>query len=331
MANAEKDRIEAETLAALQSDPELTALAAQIQKIPFRPARPGELDTVVERRRLIEQYRQMAEQKGLIPKNYQAQFTPDGVDVDFQNWFERNASKLPIYAAAALLTGGVAANMAGAGAAAGTGSAGGASTGATAGTTTAAGGSLLSKVPKLLQDVAPTLSALSSGRAAGRQSEDAANIVYDAANVRRSESAQDNYQRNLQNALRGGLLQGVQDSTIEAPAGIPMGKISDGLRPSAILGREDIGKNLQAAATKNLLGMDESGETNTPAMTPRPESNAFDTTLNTLAPILSITDLLLDNKRRMSSPAPPPPTPGVTFRNAGMNGVRFLPPPSGGY
>lgn len=254
------------------------------------------------------------EQYGIIPQSDPSKFVTSDI-----------GAKQILSGAGLFLGGGLLADAALGGSAAGAspGLTSGAA-GTTTGGTTAAGSSFASKLPKLIADVAPAVTALNTGRAQGRAAEDAANIVYDANNVRRSESAQDNYQRNLSNALRGGLLQGVQDVNVSSPAGIPRGNVTGGLRPSAIVGREDIGKRLQDQANRNLLGMDEGGDTDTPDLSPRPSAGKFDSVLGTLAPLLSITDLLTDNASR--SQVMPKPSTGVTFKNAGMNGVQLLPP-----
>jgi hypothetical protein len=52
---------------------------------------------------------------------------------------------------------------------------------------------------------------------------------------------------------RGGLLQGLQDFEIEAPEGITVGKISGGLRPSAILNKEALGRDMERGAIQRGL------------------------------------------------------------------------------
>lgn len=208
-------------------------------------------------------------------------------------------------------------------------SAGGAGASAALPSTAAAttGSSLLPKLLNVGSQIAAPLASMEAGRAAGRTAEDAANQTYDRNNINRSIAADDNYQRNVGNALRGGLLQGTQDSTITAPAGIRMGTVTGGLRPSAILGKEDIGKQLQTQATKNLLASDQSGDTTTPALTPRPSSNGFDTALNVAAPILSLADLL---KPKNYNTLPVPPTAqGTSKTTFGLPpGLQLLPPRS---
>ena len=71
--------------------------------------------------------------------------------------------------------------------------------------------------------------------------------------LQRKRFSADDYQRNSNNAVRGGLLMGLQDMNVQAPAGIPMGTVTGGLRPSAILNKDAIGNTMQSTAMKNLL------------------------------------------------------------------------------
>lgn len=217
---------------------------------------------------------------------------------------------------AAVASGGLAAGALAGGAAAASGVAGG-GVGASAAlpSTVAAstGSSLLPKLIKGAESIGPALGKMEANRAAGRTAEDTANLNYDQNNIARSIAAGNDYQRNTWNALRGGLLQGAQDSTITAPPGIRMGTITGGLRPSAILGKEDLGKQLQVQAMKNLLASDQSGATTTPAMTARPNANGFDTGLNIAAPLLSLGQLLAKQDYSAKPVTPNPVNPAFTI------------------
>lgn len=234
-----------------------------------------------------------------------------------KHWAATSALKL-----APIAVGGLALGAAGgAGASASGAGAGGASAALPSTAAATTGSSLLPKLLNVGSQIAAPLASMEAGRAAGRTAEDAANQSYDRNNINRSVAADDNYQRNLKNALQGGLLQGITDPHIGP------GTSSGGLRPSAILGKEDIGKQLQTQATKNLLASDQSGDTTTPALTPRPSSNGFDTALNVAAPILSLADLL---KPKNYNTLPVPPTAqGTSKTTFGLPpGLQLLPPRS---
>jgi len=64
------------------------------------------------------------------------------------------------------------------------------------------------------------------------------------------------YQRNVGNAVRGGLFQGMQDVNITPPAGITMGQITGGARPSAIANKDVLGRALQERAMQQMQNPD---------------------------------------------------------------------------
>lgn len=64
----------------------------------------------------------------------------------------------------------------------------------------------------------------------------------------------ENYDRNVRRSAYGGLLQGAQDVNVQAPEGIPMGTVTGGLRPSAIQGRQELGRSVQSRAMEELIG-----------------------------------------------------------------------------
>jgi hypothetical protein len=89
------------------------------------------------------------------------------------------------------------------------------------------------------------------------QAPEAANQAVQAAQTQLAQRkfGSDQAQLALQNALRGGLLKGLTDASITAPAGIAqyMGKSTGGLRPSAISGGQQIGSDLQRQALLDLM------------------------------------------------------------------------------
>ena len=128
------------------------------------------------------------------------------------------------------------------------------------------------KTPEGLFDLGQGLSGMLAGRAAGRTGE--ANYLLDRnvleqagqrsqqdallqailADLQQRQFAGQDYQRNVSNALQGGLLQGTQDADISGlPEGVQMGQVSGGLRPSALAGRENLGRLMRANAMESLM------------------------------------------------------------------------------
>lgn len=131
----DKDLIEATTLQRLRQDPDLLALEKQIMAISpmvgSNQRGQGDLDALKQRNALIAQYQTLADQKGLLPKDYAVSFADKTGEpsVDHQNWLERNQQKVLLGAAAGLTAAPfVAPGLFGGGAAA----SGGAGTGTTA-------------------------------------------------------------------------------------------------------------------------------------------------------------------------------------------------------
>lgn len=86
--------------------------------------------------------------------------------------------------------------------------------------------------------------------------------------------------------LRGGLLQGLQDFEVEAPEGIPVGKISGGLRPSAILNKEALGRDMERGAIQrglegpNFAPVDRIAAPSIPGLSELPKAGKLDSFLN---------------------------------------------------
>ncbi len=196
----------------------------------------------------------------------------------------------------------------GSSAAAGGGSA--AATGAgVSGGTAAAGGSVgLKAAMNALERGGEVAGNMAAGRADARQAEanyglDRDRVALDRAaldrsgaldladlDLRRRESASSLDRDNVKAAILGGLLQGVEDVTIDVPDHIKsrMGTITGGLKPSAIVGREQIGKDLQ----DRMLPKVKSGETFDPVelsalpeLTDAPRSSGLDAALGALGMI----------------------------------------------
>lgn len=225
------------------------------------------------------------------------------------------------------------------GAAAGTGA--GASTAAATG----AGLSARTLLPQLLDVGGLLAGGLAGGREAGRAAEQDANqtdfdnqssqyrnaLAGTNIDLERRKFQADNYDRQSHNATRGGLLQGLQDVSIQAPAGIQMGTVTGGLRPSAIQGKNEIGAALQRNAMIDLLdptkvngGQSLPDMPTAPTYTPGPRATGLDTGLNAANLATSGISLIQDliNKSRRTQPQ----LPSITAPSGSnpMSGVSFM-------
>ena len=111
-----------------------------------------------------------------------------------------------------------------------------------------------------------------------------------AIQAAQTQLAQLNFQSSqgqtaLKNAAAGGLLQGAQDVTVTPPPNVApyMGTITGGLRPSALVGAQGIGANLQQQALLQLMNP------NAAAGGPMPALNTGAAATNGLLPVSSIT------------------------------------------
>lgn len=221
-----------------------------------------------------------------------------------------------------LLAGGGAASAAGGGAAAS--GAGGATTTAA---TTAAGAGLKSALPSIVGAAGRAMGAFAGGRAEGRGAEAEYGLEWDREararhqaeldaldmEIRQREFASKEYDRDVGRSMRGGLLQGLEDVNIDVPDGVEMGTISGGLRPSAIVGKDEIGRSMQANALPNLRNpnMPSGPLRGLPTLEPMsrpPEPGAADTALNIgsiAAASYPFLDALVRRPRTPTSTLPP--------------------------
>lgn len=103
------------------------------------------------------------------------------------------------------------------------------------------------------QDAAALDRARLAEQQAARQQRDR----YDEAglDLDRREYTDKSRSQGYDDRLRGGLLEGLQDFSVEAPEGVPVGKISGGLRPSAMIGKEALGREMaRSAIQRNIDG-----------------------------------------------------------------------------
>jgi hypothetical protein len=275
----EKDAREAELLALAQADPVFQALYKQWQAAtPTQIGRGGKASDPYQTlaKQLHERFKQIVAKAGGDP-NYDIQFNGrNGFTVDHQNVLERHPELVPAIVGGAL-TGGVLALPAlgvggaagGGSAAAGGGAAVGGGTAATVAGAAGTGGSVLGKVltaADIAQDIGGIADRYNTRRADDQTAQANYNIDYDRnaigrygaelnasqQQLDRRKYADDAYQQALSDRIYGSALQGVQDTTISAPAGIRMGQITGGLRPSMIGNRGAVGSELETNARDRM-------------------------------------------------------------------------------
>ena len=170
----------------------------------------------------------------------------------------------------------------------------GAAAGGTAAGTAAAGGKLatLGKIGGIMGNAA-------GSAARGREAEAQIGLGRDTLTQRKTEAERTNNiaaaqlgldQRKLSptlqshdfnQSLRGRLIQGLQDASFQRPAGVPTRHLTGGLRPSAIVGKDEFGRQMTADAQSRL----DSGANyqypglpavETPGLTPLPKASKLD-------------------------------------------------------
>lgn len=124
---------------------------------------------------------------------------------------------------------------------------------------------------------APLISKLfgdtSKSRAEARVAETALNTQQDTANINRAVVDNNLTQSKQDAAYKNGIRAGLQDFHITRPSGVPDGRATGGLRPSAILNGNKLGKEFQASNLESL-------REGTPRLTPPPQAGKFDKFLN---------------------------------------------------
>ena len=86
--------------------------------------------------------------------------------------------------------------------------------------------------------------------------------------------------------MRGGLLQGLQDFQVQAPEGVQVGQISGGLRPSAILNKEALGRDMERGAIQrglegpNFSPVERMATPTVPGLSELPKAGKLDSFLN---------------------------------------------------
>ena len=134
------------------------------------------------------------------------------------------------------------------------------------------------------QDAASLDRALLAEEQAARQQ----NAGFDEADLdlKRREYADKSRTTGYGDRLQGGLLQGLQDFSIEAPEGVNVGKISGGLRPSAMIGKEALGRDMARSAIQRELegpgftAVDRVNGPDIPGLSELPKAGKLDSFLN---------------------------------------------------
>lgn len=195
------------------------------------------------------------------------------------------------------------------GAASGAGTAAGSTAGAGSAATAAAAGTPWWQRAAQLGTTAAA--GMAAGRAEGRQAELDAALRMDAGARNRAQIeleqrvvGEREYDQNTQRALRGALLQGLEDVNIQAPAGVQMGSVTGGLRPSAIGSRDDIGKFLETRARASMA--------NPKPFSPLPDATAsvpqgswFDDALGIVGMASPLTEAFLGRRPQQTVGTPP--------------------------
>ena len=224
-------------------------------------------------------------------------------------------------------------------------------------------GGMIPGVGPIINTVAGVAGAAAKGNAQGQAQQATIQQNQDALALKRQDqmhqqvldaiaAQRQQYGDATKQAMGGGLLQGIQDVSIGAPAGVHVGTVSGGLRPSAMLGASGIGASMQqrglsAMSDPALAKMTPYHDTAMPNLTSLPKQGTLGKilagigTFGSLAsPILSGVDAMRMPKGGGVSPldipsgnAPgmPTGTPDWTFGGAQVApdqwAAQFNPPP----
>lgn len=142
------------------------------------------------------------------------------------------------------------------------------------------GGASLMSIPAILGGVGGAASAISGGRAAGRQQEGNANFQHDQMALQGARLNLDAPRMRLGNSIQGDIAANAQDAHVSGPITHTHGQmptISGGLRPSLMSGNT---RQLGGQVSRDALLSQMNGPAFTP--TPQPQANGLDTFLNGL-------------------------------------------------
>lgn len=104
--------------------------------------------------------------------------------------------------------------------------------------------------------------------------------------MRRREYTDTSRTQGYRDRAQGGLLQGIEDAVVTPPEGIRMGTVTGGLRPSAIVNRKQLGRDMESSAiSRGRMGpqfdaVETVGAGQIPGATPMPQAGRLDKFLN---------------------------------------------------
>lgn len=205
--------------------------------------------------------------------------------------------------------------------------------------------------------VGKLLSATSKGRADGRQAEIDVIGDRDRAALDRARLADDQAARRDDNAFRsanldldrreygdkartggykdrmfGGLLEGLQDFQVTPPAGVQVGQISGGLRPSAMIGKEALGSQMsREAIVRGLDGprfapVQTGAGAEIPGLSDLPQAGKLDKFLNIASLIANLAGTVpefMGQGGQSAAASAPNPAAGNASRIINSGRVRF--------
>jgi len=220
-------------------------------------------------------------------------------------------------------------------------------------------GAWLQFLPAIAGIAGKLLSGASKGRADGRAAEvgviqDQDSAALDRARLSEQQAARtqkDRYEeagidldrreytdksrsQGYSDRMRGGLLQGMQDVQITPPDGVQMGQITGGSRPSAMIGREALGREMSQAAIQrgldgpNFSPIERVNSPQIPGLSELPKAGKLDSFLNIASLISSLVGGVgeaADVVRGGSGGGTPPTVPNAAAGQTGriFRGVKF--------
>lgn len=181
---------------------------------------------------------------------------------------------------------------------------GGASAGISAAAKGASMASKVGKVANVVSKVAPLVGKVagdtSAARAGARVAEAGLNATQDNAALNRAVIDNNLTQSKQDSAFKNGLRAGVKDFHVTRPDGVPDGRATGGVRPSAIVNGNAMGAKFQADDLASLMA-------GTPELTPPPQAGKFDKFLNLTSGLSGLAGLAGQAKNAFGGGSVPPP------------------------
>jgi hypothetical protein len=182
--------------------------------------------------------------------------------------------------------------------------------------------------------VAKLFGGASKARAEGRVAEAGLNAEQDAANINRAVVDRNLTTANQDSAYKNAIREGVNDFSVTRPDGVPNGRATGGLRPSAIVGGNALGKQFKEQDLASIMA-------GTPKLTPPPQAGKFDKFLNIAGGIAGLAGLAGQAKNAFSGGSSVPQIntsasiaddPTAFLKNMPtVDPANFTPPPTSTY